>query len=550
MKKLMLIILMVALAASMILVGCSKTTTTTPAPTTPANTTTAPVVTTVAPVTTTAAPKPTTPAAKAGGTIRLIFTEAPTGSLGIPENMKGFSVFYSAPMLEGLVRRNPDNSFSPLLAESWDWSKDSLTVTFHLRKGVKFHDGTDFNATVVKWNIDRQIAAKVGGTDNIVSQAIIDDYTYQMVIAKYQNTWFGNLAAMSTQISPDNVTKNGAAYADWNPVGTGPFKFKEYKENDSLTLVRNDSYWGVKPLLDGVKCLFIADATTQQIAFEAGEGDILESVKEAKAADLAKKNYYLDMSPGLGTMLIPSSGIAGSPYTKQEVREAVEYAINKDAVVKSIGMGYWRPLTELVGQGKTGYIAELPGRKYDPAKAKQLLAAGGYPNGFNTQITCASIFNNDAVTAMQADLKAVGINADLNIVSPQKWLDNMVNGIAEGIEVEPITTMEADFGVNLNRYWITPLKQQYGAGCWWTTLKRPDGMDQMIQDYLVVPDFAGQKVKAQAITKLAYDTQFVIPLWESTTIIVEQKYVKEMNYGQLGWPFFNYTGAWMDLPAK
>lgn len=251
------------------------------------------------------------------------------------------------------------------------------------------------------------------------------------------------------------------------------------------------------------------------------------------------------MSPGLGTMMIPSSGIANSPYTKKEVREAVEYAINKDSIIKSIGMGYWKSLTEIVGQGKTGYLPDLA-RKYDPAKAKALLDQAGYPNGFKTKITCASIFNSDAITAIQADLKAVGITADLNIVSPQKWLDYMVNGIEEGMQVEPITTMEADYGVNLNRYWITPLKQQYGAGCWWTTLKRPDGLDNMIQDYLVTPDFAGQKAKAEAITKLLYDNAFVIPLWESTTIIVEQKYVKEMNYGKLGWPFFNYTGAWLD----
>jgi len=245
-------------------------------------------------------------------------------------------------------------------------------------------------------------------------------------------------------------------------------------------------------------------------------------------------------------MVIPSSGIAGSPFAKKEVREAVEYAINKNSIMKNIGMGYWKELTQIVGEGKLGYIPTIPARKYDPSKAKALLAQAGYPNGFNTKLTCAVIFNNDSITAMQADLNAVGINTELNIVSAQKWLDNMVNGLQEGLSVEPITTMETDFGVNLNRYWITPVKQQYGAGCWWTTLTRPAGLDKMIQDYLVIPDFSGQKAQAEKITQLMFDDATVIPLWETTTVIVEQKYVKEMNYGKMGWPYFNFTGAWMD----
>jgi len=495
------------------------------------------------------APPPTTAGtqAKKGGVIRLIFQEVPTGSLGIPENMKGFSAFYSAPMLEALVKRNPDNSYSPSLAESWRWSQDNLTLTLKLRKGVRFHDGSDFNARVVKWNFDRGMAAKVVGSENVASSSIVDDNTFQIVINKYKNTWFGGLGGpLGMQISMESYLRNGPKFADWNPMGTGPFKFKEYKENDFLELVRNDNYWGAKPLLDGVKHVYITDAVTQQISFEAGEGDVLENAAGSAAAGLLKKGYVLDISPGLGTMLIPSSGIADSPYTKKEVRQAVECAINKDAIIKSIGLGYWRPLTQIVGQDKTGFLPNVAPNKYDPAKAKQLLAAAGYPNGFNTKITCAVIFNNDAVIAMQADLKAVGINAELNIVSMQKWLDNMVNGIQEGLEVEPITTMESDFGINMERYWITPIKQQYGTGCWWTTLKRPAGLDDMIQQYLVTPDFAGQKTKAEAITKLMFDDETAIPLWESTTIICQQSYVKEMNYGKLGWPYFNYTGAWLD----
>jgi len=381
MKKLILMVLVVALAASLVLVGCGETKTTSPATSAPA--TSAPAQTTApAPATSAAAPPktsgpvtsmappPTTAGtqAKKGGVIRLIFTEAPTGSIGIPENMKGFSVFYTAPMLESFVKRNPDNSYAPVLAESWEWSSDNLTLTLHLRKGVKFHDGADFNANVAKWNLDRSLAAKRAGTDNVASVEKTDDYTIVVKIKKYQNTWFGDFAAMGTQISPVNVSANGEAYVDWNPVGTGPFKFKEYKENDYLELVRFDDYWGPKALLDGVKAVFIADTVTQQMSFEAGEGDILESVEGAAAADLLKKGYVLDMSPGLGTMMVPSSGVDGSPFVKKEVREAVEYAINKDAIIKAIGLGYWRSLNQLVGSDKMGYVSSLAPRKIRSGK--------------------------------------------------------------------------------------------------------------------------------------------------------------------------------------
>ncbi|MBN1192031.1 MAG: ABC transporter substrate-binding protein [Dehalococcoidales bacterium] len=563
MKKLLVVILMVAMAVSLILAGCSSTTTTSApavqapakttgaAPTAAQSTAAAPAKTSAAPVITSMAPPPTTAGtrAKKGGVIRLIFTEVPTGSIGVPENMKGLSGFYVAPMFEPLIRGNSDGSFSPLLAESWEWSSDNLTLTLKLRKGVKFHDGSDFNASVAKWNFEREMAAMVTGSDNVASYSIIDDYTFQIKIKKYQNTWFGSLARSSTlgsQISQANYEKNGVEYADWHPVGTGPFKFTKYVENDYLEMERNENYWGDKALLDGVKELFIADAVTQQISFEAGEADILESVQGAAAIELSQKDYALDMSSGLGNMLIPSSGIEGSPYQKKEVRMAVEHAINKESIIRNIGMGYWKELTQIVGEGKLGYVSSIQPRKYDPQKAKALLAQAGYPNGFNTKLTCAVIFNNDSVTAMQADLNAVGINTELNIVSAQKWLDNMVNGLEEGLTVEPITTMETDFGVNMNRYWVTPLKQQYGAGCWWTTMKRPAGLDQMIQDYLVIPDYDGQKAQAEKITRLMFDDATAIPLWETTTIIVQQKYVKEMNYGKLGWPYFNFTGAWMD----
>jgi ABC-type transport system substrate-binding protein len=550
----MIFTFVVVLVCGMLVSGCGKPEpTTVPATTTPASTPAAstpaePTPTTPKPTASGTPTAPVTAEAQSGGVLKLILNEGPQGSIGIPENMLGFSSFLIAPVFEAFVRVGVDGSYTPVLAESWDWSDDFKTLTLHLRKGVKFHDGSDFNAEVAKWNVDQRLAAKVPGSNVVVSTEVIDDYTFQINISTYQNIWFNNLGAtMGTMISKTAFETKGAEWLDWNPVGTGPFKFKQYKEGEFLEMERFDGYWGKKPYLDGIKNISIADPVTAQIAFEAGESDVVYvlTAAEKMAADLLPKGYKAEFSPGLGYTLIPSSGNPESPFSDPKVRMATEYAINKEKITETIGQGYWIPMYQIAGHVQSGYIPDIQGRTYDPAKAKQLLEEAGYPNGFTTKLMCGIHLSGDYVEAIQADLLAVGIDAQPELLSIQKWIDLETNGWTDGLMISPVTTM-SDYGTYLTRHWITPAQPGWGSGNWWTTLKRPAGFDDLVQELLLIPDAAGQKAKAQEITQLMFDNVAAIPLWETTTIIIMQPYVHDMQYSEYGWPIFNFTGAWIE----
>jgi peptide/nickel transport system substrate-binding protein len=213
MKKLLLVLLMVMLAVSLLFIGCAKqaapSAATTPATTKPATTTTA----TLTPQT--------------GGTLKFIMTELPQGTIGVPDNARGIS-FYRIIPNETLLIAVLDGSFKPKLATSYEWSNNNKTVTFHLRQGVKFQDGTDFDADAVKWSWDMAVEKKAVGADNLVSTEVVDKYTFRANIKEYSNTWLRYLGGDRLMVSPTAYKKYGADYMDWHPVGTGPWKFVSY----------------------------------------------------------------------------------------------------------------------------------------------------------------------------------------------------------------------------------------------------------------------------------------------------------------------------------
>jgi len=213
--------------------------------------------------------------AQSGGVWRIIMTEGPSGSIGVPGNMMA-SLYWAEPMLESLLTADSEGNIYPSLATDWEWTNNHTTVTFTLRKGVKFHDGTDFNADAVKWNWDQAMAKGLGGAQFVASTEVIDDYTFRVNLTEFQSTWFISLVKMETNlgwiISPTAVQEHGEEYIDWHPVGTGPFKFKDYARDNYLEVERNDDYWGEKPYLDGIKFIFIADPIQLRCPSKPGKG--------------------------------------------------------------------------------------------------------------------------------------------------------------------------------------------------------------------------------------------------------------------------------------
>jgi peptide/nickel transport system substrate-binding protein len=545
-KKIIFITLAAILICGLFLIGCAKETpTTTPSPTS----TSTPTST----ATPTSTPTPTPTGKKEGGVLRIISNEVPAGSLGVPERQGGLSGTYSMPIFERLVRSTMDGGLAPELAESWEETDGGKTITLHLRKGVKFHDGTDFNSAAVKWNFERRMASGVGGVDNIVSIETPDDYTFVIHLKEYLNTFMKQLGgevagtSIGVMMSPAAVEQHDEEWADWHPIGTGPFKFKEYVTDTSYEMERNEDYWGGRTLLDGVKWIFITDTVTAELSFQSGEADALFQIGKSTQImrDLIPKGYYADKFDGLNMILVPSSGNPESLLSNVKVREAVEYAIDKDKICQSVFAGYAQPRYQLAIPLQFTYIPDFVGRRYDPEKAKQLLAEAGYPDGFKTTIHCQFTFAGDPITAVQSYLKAVGIDADIDVMDIPKWIDIETNGWDEGFNVSPQGA--GGYASFLQRYYVKPKAPNWSSGLYWNTLYRPDDLEAMIQQFYRLDTQEEQLAKGREIIQKMYDIEFCIPLWQLDDCVLLQSYVHDLDMGKTSFGLsFNTLGVWMD----
>jgi ABC-type transport system substrate-binding protein len=469
--------------------------------------------------------------------------------MGVPENMRGAgSAEVKNFVIEPLLYLRTDGTVQPYLAESYEWSDDYLSLTLNLRKGVTFHDGTPFDAQAVKWNWDKRAEAHAAGTMDVVSAEIIDDYTFRLNIKAYKNTWMSEhlcstgQSQTSLMISPTAYETNGVEWANWNPVGTGPFKFKSYIPGQSMEVERYEDYWGERPYLDGIKWLFIADAVTAQIAFEAGQGDTLSVTGHDRdiGRDLlpkTEKGYWALTSPGLEFILMPPGAKAASPFSNLKVREALEYAVDKEKIVKGVYFGWAVAAYQEAETHQVPYDPNFVGRKYDPDKARQLLAEAGYPNGFKTSLYCQVLCYGKDIDAVQAYLQNVGIDAQMEVISVGKWIEMETYGWDDGILVTFLGPATWGGG-HMERDYVKPTEPNWSHGLWWETMYRPDELEVLCQQYLSIRDDpVAEKAKSQEIVKLLFDQAILIPLWEQKSVTILQPYVKCTDTSQT-W----YTG--------
>ncbi len=435
MRKLV-IPLLILLIVAFILPGCGSSTTT-PKTTAPAVTS---ATTTAAAVTTSATPskQPTTSAAKTpqyGGTLKIL-AGASMDNIGYPAAATPpFRPFLPMPALDDLLRKSETGSPVPNLATGWKLDKDALTLTINLSKGVKFHDGTDFNAQAAKWCMDNLIASGQQELPNVKSIDVIDDYTLRVNMSQWDILMVSYFALKAGQLySPTAVQKNGKDWAILNPVMTGPFKFESFSRDVSLKFKKFENYWRKgQPYLDAIEWSFVVDTMTRKASFQAGEGQIVVDIT-AQIADELKKTgkYNITSAPFSIIALFPDGANADSIWNKLEVRQAAAYALDTQAIAKTFGYGFYQPTNQIGYPGYPMYNPNIKGYPYDPAKAKQLLTKAGYPNGFKTTIFTTSA-NATLYQAVQGYWKSVGIDAEIDIVESSKNSELDTKGWKNGI---------------------------------------------------------------------------------------------------------------------
>ena len=329
------------------------------------------------------------------------------------------------PMLEGLIGFNEKMEQIPQLAEKWDASADARVYTFYLRKGITFHDGTPFNAAAVKANFDR-----VRNPDNklrrytlykVISQIdVIDEHTVRFTLSEPFGAMIATFAHPAGGInSPTAVQKYGADYGK-NPVGTGPYKFQEWVPNDHITLVRNPDYWDKNNAakVDKIIVKPVPEDGTRIAMLQKGDAQFINPVPYSMADVVSKdKNLSLAESESVYTFWV-AMNTQKKPFSDIRVRQAMNYAIDKEAVIKAVLRGQGKPADSPLAPRVWGYtpVKTYP---YDLAKAKALLAEAGYPNGFKTILRGGVQTDaKDAMVAIQGQLKQVGVDVEVLALPP------------------------------------------------------------------------------------------------------------------------------------
>lgn len=321
------------------------------------------------------------------------------------------------------------------LAVKWKISDDGLTYTFNLRKDVKFHDGTPFNAEAVKYNFDRwkdpanspkgvfeYYTSQFG--DVIKEVVVVDEHTVEFRLNRTQGPFLQNIAMASFGIaSPTAVEKWGDKFGE-NPVGTGPFIFKEWKPKESITLDKNPDYWMKGyPFLDRVVFRSIEENSARLNALQAGDIDILDNLAPGDVGTVEKnEKLALIMRPSFNVAYL-GFNTEKAPLDNPKLRVAIAHAINKQGLVEAIFDGRAVPAKNPMPPTLWGYNDSIKDYPFDLEKAKQLLAEAGYPNGlkltFHAMPAVRPYMPNGpkAAEAIAEDLKKIGIETE--IVSPE-----------------------------------------------------------------------------------------------------------------------------------
>jgi peptide/nickel transport system substrate-binding protein len=482
------------------------------------------------------APQPTQTAQKPeqsqqvqkGGILRVVENAEGGAPIGTPWEIRGIDTKLPKPAIENLLREDPNGNYTPWLAESWQVDTANNTLTLNLAKGVKFQDGTDFNAEAVKWNLQHAIDAK--NVTGWKSFDVIDEHTLRINVEAYQNDYLSALSGTTVagMISPTAFNKNGLEWARSNPVGTGPFKLETFERGSKLRYTKWDGYWKTGlPHLDGIEYLFIRDSMTQQTAMLAkGDQrvDVLASTSGEQAATLKAQGLNVLSMPVGPVSLIPDSKNADSPLSKVKVREAISYAIDRESIAKARGFGYWQAAYQLPNPGSPSYLSDFQGHRYDPAKAKQLLAEAGYANGFRTRlIIMPALVDRDAMTAVQANLAAVGIQVDLETPDAGGYTQlRFGGGWANGFLAQHTRAL-ATFNITYNFYFPETTQQ-------FPSLLRPNGFLDKLAVSLRTP--APDQKSGQELTKMLVDDMTVIPIYYVSEMYILQPNVRDSGYNE------------------
>jgi peptide/nickel transport system substrate-binding protein len=327
-------------------------------------------------------------------------------------------------LFNGLVFLDARGAIVPDLAERWELANDQVTWTFHLRRGVKFHDGSPFNAEAVRFTIDRAIGPRSVPSPARTYLSVVDrvevlnDATVRIVTKGPSGPFLANLAHVSAgaMLSPSAMEKAGRS-AGREPVGTGPFRLAEWRRSDRLVLERNETYFGDKARVQRLVYRAVPEASARARQLETGDADVAVRLPPLEAKRMsATAGVEVLRTVSIRPMMFYLN-TRKKPFNDLRVRRAINMAIDRQELIQTVLSGEATPLDSLLAPGLPGYI-HVQSPIYDPARARELLNQRGVSDAGRITMDCPQgrfLLDREVCAAVAAQLGRVGLNVQTRI---------------------------------------------------------------------------------------------------------------------------------------
>lgn len=343
------------------------------------------------------------------------------------------AVMVTVNMFDTLLSRDAEGKPAPNLAEKWE-NVDELTWKFKLREDVTFHDGSKMTAEDVKFSLDRAIASNYVSyvVDFIDTVTVDDDYNITIKTKAPYGPILFNLAVPFTAIVPKAVVEADPDGFKLHPVGSGPYKFVEWKQGESVKMEAFDGYWGGVAKTKNIQMKVVPEPAQRLIALENGEVDLAYEIAPNDMSKV-KENDKLQLmeAPSLSVFYLIMNN-EKEPFTNVKVRQAIRYAIDQQLIVDSLLYGAGQPANSLIPPAAFGFSENSKAYQKDIEKAKALMKEAGYENGFTCELSVSeNPIRQEICQVLQSQLKEIGITVEIKVLEFGSWVDQIGTGAHE-----------------------------------------------------------------------------------------------------------------------
>jgi peptide/nickel transport system substrate-binding protein len=388
----------------------------------------------------------------------------------VPTDLSVISQIY-----QSLTIRQPDMSIEPLLATSWS-NPDPKTWTFKLRTDVKYSNGDSFDSSVVKWNIeqvqDPTTKARIAPNWANIASVSTPDVSTVTITTKLPDATIPAMMSFFYFIDP-KWAQAGKDLAT-TPMGTGPYELAKWTKNSLIQLKARDSYWGKKVSFKTVNYKILPDPSARIAALQTKAVDVISGFAPDDL-DRIKAIPNVTAEPVSSTRTnILGMNTHNKPLDDIRVRQALNYAVDKETIVKTLFHGLTAPTAQLVTKQYVGYNAGLDLYQYDPDKAKQLLSEAGYPHGLTISLYYPNdryMLANEVVQVVKEQLSKIDVTVELQAAPFTTWIDDMYAGKLKHLNYDAWAWPTLD-GYNLLRYWAP------GGSPFWSNAEFGDAIKQ------------------------------------------------------------------------